>query len=394
MSLTLASVICLVAANQSANERVTFDLLSYVRPSGATELQTDSLRSYTIGRADSDYSQVIIYKSLTASSDAKKNFDASWEALVKDAFGSSGKPDITGPVDAGSVKIVSGVGGFELEKIKFAAILTNYTRGDKTQNVLIITNSEKHSAVLGSFADSIKPVATAEEVKSPGSGSPSVGAGSPIGTNTQRIKGARVPTLYMRVYRDTSVYKNFDWIGIYSNGDFMPHLPDTGFYGFDKPLQAESWGKWTKSGSQVTLEGKFYGKQQFDVISEREWRVRNSQVLRYFKQVSVTGLKLEGNYSAEGLGWKRNHQDPLKRTPTYIAFRKDGTFTDYGCYHSSTRETPLKGKYEVRDYSLILKYSDGVEVQRSFTGVGSEDPTKTRDFYCIGGFGWFLEAAS
>ena len=376
-----------MAASQGG-ERVSFDLLTYVRPAGSIETKTDNLRSYAIGRADSEYSQVIIYKSLTASSDAKKNFDASWEALVKDAFGASNKPEITGPVDVGSVRIVSGVGGFELEKIKFAAILTSYTRGDKTQNILIITNSEKHSSLLGSFADSVKPVAEPENAKLLGAG------GSPIGTNTKRVAGARVPELYMRVFRGTTAYKNFDWIAIYPNGDFMPHLPDTGFYGFDKPLQAESWGKWARSGKSVTLEGKFYGKQQFDVISEREWRVKESQVLKYYKQVPVTGLKLEGNYSAEGLGWKRSHQDPIKRLPNYIAFRKDGSFTDYGCYHSSTREAPLKGQYDVRDYSLVLKYSDGVEVQRAFTGIGSEDPAKSRGAYCIGGFGWFLEAGS
>ena len=384
MSLAFASVTCLLAIGQSQSARVSFDLLTYEPPAGFTETKTEQIRSYVIGAEDSDYSQVIVYKSVAASNDALKNFEISWEALVKETLGAKDKPKVSGPIEAGRTKVVAGVGSFALGSKTFAAILTNYTRGEITQNVLVITNTEKHTAQLNKFADSIKLTAD-----SPGT-SVAASPGSPIGKNTVHVKDARVPTVYMRVFRGTIAYKNFQWLAIYPNGDCLPFLPDTGFLGFDKPLSAESWGKWSRTGKQVQITSKYFD-QKLDVLSETEWRVVNSEVLKYYKLAPVNGLRLEGNYSADGLGWKRDQADVISRQPTYIAFRTDGTFTDYGCYHNSARETPKAGKYEIKNFSLVLRYADGAEVQRSFCGIGSEDPQKSRGAYAIGGFSWFRE---
>jgi hypothetical protein len=87
----------------------------------------------------------------------------------------------------------------------------------------------------------------------------------------------------------------------------------------------------------------------------------------------VTGVKLDGAYTS-----LTNTADPGLDGPgcqPMITFRPDGTFDDRGAFVVACPPAPAEpnlpgtGTYTIRDYSLILSYSDGRTYKRRITPV-------------------------
>ena len=67
-----------------------------------------------------------------------------------------------------------------------------------------------------------------------------------------------------------------------------------------------------------------------------------------------------------------------------ISFASDGRFTDdnyIGDYSKDAQLAPGSGTYEIHNFTLILKYSDGRLIQRSFTPFLNETPSTCKVFY-------------
>jgi len=88
----------------------------------------------------------------------------------------------------------------------------------------------------------------------------------------------------------------------------------------------------------------------------------------------VDGAVFSGNYSFAD-------SDASGKAAPSISFSADGKFVDRGAtnilYHNTTESTDLNlaaqpgsGTYRIRNYSLILDYSDGRHLQIAFSGAG------------------------
>ena len=98
----------------------------------------------------------------------------------------------------------------------------------------------------------------------------------------------------------------------------------------------------------------------------------------YYRCADVDGLRLEGAWatcSAEILAKLHVGERPCFR------FRKDGSFTDEGAfawvlkrYGDTIPNDAGSGTYEIKDFTLILHYTDGHVRQVAITGMMNADP--------------------
>ncbi len=134
---------------------------------------------------------------------------------------------------------------------------------------------------------------------------------------------------------------------------------NVGIYNF-----ANGKGTNTKSGSNYT--------DKLELIKPNQLKIDGTV---YMKCTSVNGQKLNGTFTTYA-----NPQDPdllsqPKDNRSVISFTTDGKFIDKGVYQTLLQDygkdeaynAAGKGTYELKDYSIILKFDDGRIKQEAFT---------------------------
>lgn len=124
---------------------------------------------------------------------------------------------------------------------------------------------------------------------------------------------------------------------------------------------------WSGDRGQATLSTGF---EEPMALSDGELTLGKGKLHRV---PDVTGAKLDGTYTHF-----TNTADPYLDGPgckQMITFRPDGTFEDRGAFVLACPPAPAEpnlpgtGTYTIRDYSLILSYSDGRTYKRRITPV-------------------------
>lgn len=156
-----------------------------------------------------------------------------------------------------------------------------------------------------------------------------------------------------------------------------------------------TWGQWTMGS------GRGAAAYPGDV---REPLALGKGVLRvgpkdFIRAVNVNGLALDGAYTAFS-----DPNDPYLDQPgcrQIISFTKDGAFVDRGVFVSDCRKPDYSktdaagtGAYEIRDFSLILRYRDGRTVKRSLSGLYNRDPRKDASALFVLGQVWNKRTAA
>ena len=190
---------------------------------------------------------------------------------------------------------------------------------------------------------------------------------------------------------------SWEYITFYADGTFRFQLPRDGFYGFNRANDKANnqgnniWGSYSFSGNTGTW--KYDAANASDSITlESDGRLDlGSSYNKFYHCNSVDNYKLDGSYTSYS-----NPSNPdLKKAgkKSVIHFKSDGTFTDDGLfsmvsYLQGIGETdeqcaPGSGTYELGDFSLILRYSDGRVRQTSFTFAIGPNSTDTSVFVLI-----------
>lgn len=166
------------------------------------------------------------------------------------------------------------------------------------------------------------------------------------------------------------------WMTFFEDGTFYFDLPSKGFIGYDrsesKKTHSDFWGTYTFS------EGSGIWKYNRQTSEGSEMTIADDGGLdtggygRFYRCVSVNGLKLSGSYTSYA-----DSADPdLKKegTKPVIRFKADGSFVDEGVFmvvdpffEDEEQRALGSGTYEIKDFSLILHYSDGRTKQVGFS---------------------------
>jgi hypothetical protein len=185
--------------------------------------------------------------------------------------------------------------------------------------------------------------------------------------------------------------QSWRYVTFYEDGTFRFTLPRDGLSGFDKAQDKRNnqgrniWGTYTFNGNKGTWKYDAANAQSTaDITLEPDGGLNlGTAYSKFYRCYSVDGYRFDGAYTSYG-----NPSDPFLREPgtkPVIRFNSDGTFVDDGLFsmvsylsidESERQLAPGNGTYELKNYTLILRYSDNRTRQTSFTfsiGPNSKD---------------------
>jgi hypothetical protein len=174
------------------------------------------------------------------------------------------------------------------------------------------------------------------------------------------------------------------WKTFFDDGVMFADLPNAGLLGFDRAAaQAEPGRKdyWhTYSFSGTTGETRRPGTPHPWVLRLEKPNQLKVDSDTFYRCASVDGLRLEGAWTSYA-----NPDDPeLDRRPRgqrpIIHFDRDGRFVDEGLFAvfltSGGDDRAGSGRYELRDFTLVLRYDDGRVRREAFNGFMGADPAR------------------
>ncbi|SDC58661.1 hypothetical protein [Niabella drilacis] len=186
-------------------------------------------------------------------------------------------------------------------------------------------------------------------------------------------------------------WANVDWKVVLPDGSYFNQLPREGFLDFSKNQPGGTWGTFTLSGNT----GAF--TNQYETI--RVKKIGNTELEkvgytnRLYKLAPVDGLKLSGKYNTIS-NWSTipNYPYGPNDAQPMISFAANGTFNDQGAFitnftmpYQDPKRAPGNGTYEIKNFTLILNYSDGRKIAKAFSGVFNNAVTATAGMVFIAG---------
>lgn len=129
-----------------------FDIVTFKTPQGwQKEIKKDAIQFTIEDASKSNYCAILLFKSLNSNSDSKKNFNDSWESLVKGQFGKVDAPQMQNPLIENGWTIESGLARFENNNSQGIALLLSATNNGKLVNLLILTNTQLFQKQVDEF---------------------------------------------------------------------------------------------------------------------------------------------------------------------------------------------------------------------------------------------------
>ena len=170
---------------------------------------------------------------------------------------------------------------------------------------------------------------------------------------------------------------------LFSNGQayFGKNFPLEGLDGINTLIKAENnrrdWGTYSFNSGRGLLK-LAYGEIPMRVENDKLVITTNKTDHAFTRLNDVDYVKFNGTYVMDEWNARLNDAVGQGMIPT-VTFTHDGKFTDKGAirilYHEyveclNPAVAPGSGTYEVKNHSLIFKYSDGREIKIAFTEAG------------------------
>lgn len=396
MNKQLLSLLSLLLAMVSSAQKNNFGIINYTIPAGYQLVKNDNVLTYfSEDKSTGAYCNIFIYKMIPGQGGVQPDFDFAWSNQVQKPFKVTGTASMQPVANLKGWQFLLGTAKYADNGVATLAMLVTFSGESNMQSICILANSDKYKADIESF---IASVDVAREINT--SGNTPTGTDGSTQINTGNTKTEKTPAIntkgpsfyvWMRatismpnVNDPTGVVKTkFKWIIICSNGDYIGYMPSQGMWGTTKANSNEthSWGYIKDTGKEIQLLNDYYktvekvGKVSSDVMSANT----SMKSMWYYKCKTVDGLKLEGEWSTGGARggpyWYKN--------PNFeegmIVFHKDGSFENKGGLYISKEENGHltyrdqgNGTYTIKDFTLLLTYSDGAVFKTSITGYLSK----------------------
>jgi hypothetical protein len=235
---TLISSLILVSGYAQVQ---TFDIITYTAPSGSgwKKQTTESAIQFTKEDASKGtYCIITLMKAIPATADAKENFDAAWETVVKEMVKVTAAPEMQPSSIEDGWEAQSGFAPFESDGEKGIALLVTSTGYQKMVNILILTNTDVYEKDMTAFLGSInfkKPTPTVNK--------PTTDPVKPTVTNTiAKNDGFAFTTTNFDDGWNSTVQE--DWVEVKKgNIKILLHYPKEGtiFPADPDPLTTAAW---------------------------------------------------------------------------------------------------------------------------------------------------------
>jgi hypothetical protein len=135
----------------------TFDIISFKTPNGwQKEASRNAVQLGVDGGATGGTCLITMFKPLPGSSDAKVNFNASWETIVKETVSVSGSPQMQPTISKNGWTAESGLAPYKAGEKKGVVLLVTLSGQSKMVNILILTDSDKFQQAITDFLASVE----------------------------------------------------------------------------------------------------------------------------------------------------------------------------------------------------------------------------------------------
>ncbi|REJ76101.1 MAG: hypothetical protein DWQ47_10790 [Acidobacteria bacterium] len=147
--------VLLTAGILIAQSTEKFDIVSYRSPTGwQKEVQSNAIQ-FGAENAEGGICIITVFKSVPGGENPKENFNAAWEALVKENVSVAGAPQMKPAVSNNGWTAENGMSVYENDGKKGVVSLISITGGGTLVNVLILTNTDYFQETIAEFLSSI-----------------------------------------------------------------------------------------------------------------------------------------------------------------------------------------------------------------------------------------------
>jgi len=154
LSWTICALIFVIGTLAQTPE--AFDIATFRSPAGWAKQTTEtSLLLSTEDKAKGTYCLMTLLTSVPGTSDAKKNFDAAWQTVVKTVVNPTAAPQIFPSSNKEDWKAEGGFAPFEKDGEKGVAVLFTLIGYGKMVNILVLTNTMDYEPTITAFLESV-----------------------------------------------------------------------------------------------------------------------------------------------------------------------------------------------------------------------------------------------
>jgi hypothetical protein len=380
-------LVLLLASSAVVAQTQTFDAVSFTPPQGWAAAQDRDHVTFTlIDSAARTYVMLAVYNSAPESGDAERDFSSEWNEVVGKSFSAESAPRSTGGQSRPGLKFREGSAQVRQQNGQPSYVrLLVFPADRRIFSVMLVATNEKaldaRQPAVQSFLESLRlasPLAaTAKQAE-------------PVGGSTAPRSGNGISGVWMGFKTYTGDYEPHPrWYTFYDDGQVFEDIPRTGLAGFNREAsktdsgQKSYWGRYTftNGAGSITKPGVNYHET---LQSEGADKLKVDS-FHFFRCQDVNGLRLQGEWTSLA-----NPNDPaLDRFPAgqkpVFRFSSDGKFSDEGVFATFLKSGDPRqdaagtGVYEVRDFTLILRFSDGRVKQLAMTAMLGANAAASND---------------
>ncbi len=402
------------------------DLARFVVPEGFTLEKGDG--QVVLTRVDQQrgiYVRYALYDSRPSLGSAQKDFASEWRETVEANFRPAHAPAPTPSRTAAGIPFLEGSSEAKAGSgAVFCDLLVFQLRGRVASLMVVSPSRAAFETIRGDLSRFLQDLRFEGEAAGPAG---PVGPAAPAAPRPAASEGARGGSLVSgaapvgvwvgmkatgglemnaatgRLEMQAGTVK-LRWRTFLSDGSSYEDLPTEGFLRLDPgaarkdPQNGPFWGAWTLSGSKVTARQPSGRVQEYHLDGEALAEdPKSTGSAKYRRARGVDGLRLEGTWSS-WQGWQDSQASPKWTSAPVIRLTRDGRFADRGILMDSVTEPltarnagqhPGQGTYEIRAFTLVLRYQDGREVHRTFTPAMSKDAAADDSVVFIGRFPFY-----
>jgi hypothetical protein len=392
--------------------------------------QADFVQLTHIDRKGGFYVRWALYDAQPAAESLEQSFAREWRETVGNNFGVSAPTRITPGKTREGVGYLQGGAEAASGNGPVLVELRMFNLGGRVVSLMTLAPTAKAVAntkpALERFIDSLKfqGMKPAES-----GGTPAPGAALPAGKPQPTVpapgktlwNGSPVVGIWVGLKNDpgfdyNAAFNRFDlkllnhkprWRTFLADGSFYEDMPGEGLLRIDpaaergKPETGAFWGRWTLDGKRVQVVTDSSGRKLDyqlngdDLIEDPKTTGRTT----WWRARSPDGMRLDGTWSTSEK-WDEANAGPNWTSVPIISFTRDGRFIDRGAFMysfidpliaESAPRHPGQGTYEIRGFTLVLRYDDGREMLKTFTGGMRKDPAKDDRIVFIGKFPFYRQ---
>jgi hypothetical protein len=385
-ALSFALVLLLAASAVVAQPQI-FDAVSFTPPAGwATAQDRDHVTFTFIDSAARTFVMLAVYNSTPGSGDAERDFSSEWNDVVGKSFSAGSAPRSTAGQSRAGFKFREGGAQVRQQNGQPSYVRLLVFPADKRRfSVMLIATNEKaleaRQPAVQSFLDSLRlPSPSAAAAKQ----------AEPVGGSAAPRSGNGISGVWMGFKTYVGDYEpHARWYTFYDDGQVFEDIPRTGLAGFNREAskadsgQRNYWGRYTftNGAGSITKPGVNYPET---LQSEGADKLKVDS-FHFYRCQEVNGLRLQGAWTSMA-----NPNDPaLDRFPLgqrpVFRFTSDGKFSDEGVFVTFLKSGDPRqdaagtGVYEVRDFTLILRFSDGRVKQLAITAMLGANAAASND---------------